>query len=362
MGTAVMHETSPMLRDIGRQPDVLTTLAGRAAEIRAAAAGLGGGGGRVFVTGCGDGLFAGLAATGRARRLGLDWRAVGPLDLLVGAADLRPDDRIVAVSMSGNVDRTVEAARMAEDKGLAVLALVNGGGGRLGAIAGARISLDLPDIAPFLCGTASYTATLAVLMTIAEGFAGADGLDLAPVAAAQRAGLAAAEVIVDTVAATAPSGVRLLSAGCETGTTAYGAAKFVELTRLPAWSGELEEFAHSQYWSMPVRDLVVIVSTDPILAPYAVESARALGRLGVATLAVDTAATPVETASWRITLPDLPPDLAPLASAVPLQLLARAVARAQGLDPDTRLHLKSDELRFEVSRRLTRRSLLGTGL
>eukprot|EP01037_Dinobryon_pediforme_P023722 gene23722-25251_t len=167
-----------MLADIGRQPDVLMTLAGRAGEIRARAAALDAGSGRVFVTSCGDGHFAGLAATQWARRLGLDWHAVGPLDLLVTAGDLKPGDRIVAVSMSGNVDRTVEAARMTEEKGLALLALVNGGGGRLGAIAGARISLDLPDIAPFLCGTASYTATLAALMLIAEGFAGTQTLDL----------------------------------------------------------------------------------------------------------------------------------------------------------------------------------------
>lgn len=357
-----MSTAQPMLADIGRQPDVLAALAGRAAEIRAAAAALGVGAGRVFVTGCGDGHFAALAAEAHARRLGLDWRALGPLDLMVASFDLRPDDRIVAVSMSGNVDRTVEAAGMAQAKGLAVLALVNGGGGRLGAIARARISLDLPDIAPFLCGTASYTATLAVLMMIAEGFAGARGHDLTAIPAAQRAGIAAAEAIVDTVAAVDMTGLRLLSAGCEGGTTAYGAAKFVELTRLPVWSGDLEEFAHSQYWSMPVSDVVAIVATDPLVASYAVETARALTLLGVRTLAIDTAATAVETATWRITLPDLPTELAPLVSAVPLQRLAHAVARRRGLDPDTRLHLKSDDLRFRVSRMLTRRSLLGTGL
>jgi hypothetical protein len=37
------------------------------------------------------------------------------------------------------------------------------------------------------------------------------------------------------------------------------------------------------------------------------------------------------------------------------------LARAPGLDPDTRAHLKGDALRFRVSRMLTRRSLIGTG-
>ena len=67
-------------------------------------------GGRLFVMGCGDGLFAAQAARGLAQRHGLDWRPVGALDLLLSTASLRDGDRVIAVSMSGNVDRTVEAA------------------------------------------------------------------------------------------------------------------------------------------------------------------------------------------------------------------------------------------------------------
>ncbi len=158
------------------------------------------------------------------------------------------------------------------------------------------------------------------------------------------------------------TGVRLLSAGADAGTAAYGAAKLVELTRLPSWSADLEEFAHSQYWSMPATDLVVVIAAHPVLADYAAESCRALSVLGVTTLAIDTAASPVETATHRITLPPIHPALAPLVTALPLQLLAYRLAEASGLNPNTRRHLKDDETRFRVSRLLTRRSLLGTGL
>ncbi len=158
-----------------------------------------------------------------------------------------------------------------------------------------------------------------------------------------------------------PSGVRLLAAGADRGTAAYGAAKLVELTRIPAWSADLEEFAHSQYWSMPTTDLVVTIATDPRIAAYADASCAALSRLDVRTIAIESPGAPVGSARVRITLDAVGPALQPILNAVPLQHLAYRLAEMTDLDPDRRLHLKNDELRFTVSRMLTRRSLIGTG-
>ncbi len=353
----------PMLRDVRRQPETLAALLARADEF----AGAGrevlrpGPGGRVFACGCGDGLFAAVAARGLAEALGLDWRPIGALDLVLSAGRLTSADRVIAISMSGNVDRTVEAATAVDARGVPLLALVNGGGGRLGAIARAKVSLDIADVAPFLCGTSSYTATIEALMLLAGGAAGSDLRSrLAGMPQAAAGALAAAEDAATGLDGV-PSGARFLAAGPEIGTAQYGAAKLVELTRVPAWHGDLEEFAHSQYWAMPVSDLVVAIATEPALARYAAESCEALGQLGVQTLAVDTAAAPVATAARRVTLPAVEPAFAPVLSAIPLQRLAYALAQAGGLDPNTRLHLKGDEARFRVSRLLTRRSLLGTG-
>lgn len=358
-------EVPPMRRDIARQPAVLAALLAQAERFLAPARAQlrPGPGGRLFAYGCGDGFFAAHAAGHFAREAGLDWRAIGALDLILSAGALTPADRVVAISMSGNVDRTVEAADAVADRGVPLLALVNGGGGRLGAIAGAKISLDLPDLAPFLCGTASYTATLAALVLIAAGAGGRDNAveRLGAVPAAQEAALAACGEAVRALAGQRPSGVRILSAGAEIGTTQYAAAKFVELTRIPAWHGDLEEFAHSQYWAMPAGDLVIVIATEPALARYAEEACEALGHLGVRTLAIDQERAPVRSARHRITLPTIEPALAPLVSAIPLQALAYGLAEAAGLDPNTRRHLKEDEARFRVSRLLTRRSLVGTG-
>ena len=351
-----------MLRDVRRQGSVLSGLLGRADEfLRLGAALAPGAGGRVFACGCGDGLFAAIAASAVGAEAGLDWRPIGPLDLILRAPRLRAADRVVAISMSGNVDRTVEAAAAAAQAGVPVLALVNGGGGRLGALCPATVSLGIPDEAPFLCGTSSYTGTLAALILLASGAGGlpalADGL--AGVAAAMGRAIAAAEAAVRP--ASVPGGVRFLAAGAEGGTARYAAAKLVELTQVPAWHADLEEFAHSQYWSMPAGSLVVVVATDPVLARYASDTCDALGQLGIRTFAIEAASTPVASAALRVSLPDLRPALAPLLSALPVQWLAYRLATLAGLDPDTRRHLRSDEARFRVSRLLTRRSLVGTG-
>jgi len=354
---------SPLARDIARQPAVFDAMLARSAQFIAVGADRlrPGPGGRLFVTGCGDGYFAAMASQTHAAALGLDWRAIGALDLVLEAQRLGPNDRVIAVSMSGNVDRTVEAAQAVAAAGVPLVALVNSAqGGRLGQVAVARLSLELEDMAPFLCGTASYCATVLALMALASGAGGAPSLSLPQgFRAAMQAAIDGAGATVERLRL--PTGVRLLSAGADRGTVGYGAAKLVELTRIPAWSADLEEFAHSQYWSMPATDLVVVVAMQAALARYADDACRALRELGVETLAIDTAASPVPHASHRVSLPLDSAVAAPVVTAIPLQLLAQSFARRCGLDPDTRVHLKSDTTRFQVSRMLTRRSLLGTG-
>lgn len=350
----------PMLADMTRQPEVLRRLL--SAPERFLAAGKAcrpDPGGTLYVIGCGDGLFAAQSASEFATLLGLPWMPIPALEMLVRRPGrLGKADRLIAVSMSGNVDRTVQAAEAVAWEGAGVLSLVNGNGGRLAGVVDATVvSLDIPDLARFLCGTTTYSATLAALMLLACGAAGrADFLDrIAPAIDAQTAAMQATLPEFPV-----PTGIRVLSAGANAGTAAYGAAKLVELTRLPAWGADLEEFAHSQFWAMPDTDLVVLVANDRSLVDYARDTADALRQMNVATLAIDCDDAQVF-ARHRISVIGVPGPVVPLVACVPLQRLAYSLALATGLDPDTRLHLKDDAARFRTSRLLTRRSLVGTG-
>jgi glucosamine 6-phosphate synthetase-like amidotransferase/phosphosugar isomerase protein len=366
--TIAAHGGAPMRTDILRQPVILRRLLDRADQfleigaewLRPEI------GGRVYAVGCGDGLFASRSVESVAASLGLDWRAIGALSFTLRADRLRVADRVVVVSMSGNLDRTIEAAISAKKGGNGVVVLCNGAGGRLADLADARISIEVEDIAPFLSGTTSYTASILALVLMAIGAVGQSiprETILTTIGFLETAIDTADPVVADLLSSACPTGVRFLSAGADAGTADYAAAKLVELGDTPAWSAELEEFAHSQFWSMPVTDLVVLLAGNPRLARYANDTASALSGMGVRTLAIGCFNDAMRSATWRIVLSErLNEYLSALALAAPVQLLAYEMAERTGFDPNRRQHLKEDEMRFRTSRLLTRRSLIGMGL
>jgi fructoselysine-6-P-deglycase FrlB-like protein len=356
-----------MLADIRRQPEVLSALLARHMELSAfveehlqpVTDG------RLHLFGSGDGWFAARLACGRdpAARC-LAWS--GLEFVLNRAPRLTPHDHALAISMSGNVDRTIEGAIAARARARA-LAIVTNTGGRLASLGAPAFRLEIPEIAPFLCGTSTYAATLIALQLITAMVEGgevaayratlADAVDRLP------ALIEAADALAQSVAKALGrglAGIRFLAAGGNSGTADYGAAKMVELSQVPAWSDDLEEFGHRQFWTVGRRELVVLLPATSAAAGYANAAAQALAELPLATLALEPAAASIGAAQYRLAVGGAGPATA-LTQAVALQLLCYRLAEATGGDPDRRLHLKADRARFRVSRLLTRRDLVGTG-
>ena len=349
------------LADICRTPEVLRRLVARGDEIAAFTRQhlLPDPGGRLYAFGCGDGLCASeaMASEHFLARTALDFR-------IYDAPSMRPSDRALAISMSGNVDRGLEAVEAAMTRGLGIGYLTNGGGGRLGQTGMPTLSLDIPVLSPetldasrFLCGTSSYTATLYTLLMITGTIENqAPALDLHRLdGLAERA---------DTILQALPpsfAGARFLSAGCNRGTTSHGAEKLVEITQVPSWSADIEEFAHSQFWASRPGELVVYYAAHPDVAALATHSAAVLNDMGFHTVAIETESCPVPDATFRVSVPDCDERVSPIPFAIVTQVLARQLALRTGVDPDRRAHLKGDPLRFRTSRRLTRQALVGTG-
>ena len=170
------------------------------------------------------------------------------------------------------------------------------------------------------------------------------------------------EIAAEIASAIGPScpGIRFLSTGTGVATADYAAAKFVEVTTLPSWSDDIEEFAHRQYWTLKRSELVVFLADDHRSAEYANASAEALAEFGIPTLIVAPEDANMAAAQFELGVPG-PARTACITQAIAAQFLAYRLAGATGTDPDRRDHLKADTLRFAVSRKLTRRSLLGTG-
>ena len=352
---------SAMLRDVHRQPAVLAQVLARVPELGDFAREhlLPEPGGSLYATGCGDGWFAARAAASLLDDAAFPYRPRAALPFLVyDSHRIGPADRVLVISMSGNVDRLREAAQAALKRGAPAVLLTNGDGGRTGALGVPRFSLAIDAVAPFLCGTSSYTATV---LALALALGSTRIIDSAKwIVDMVHACLDESEPVMRDLAR-GYAGVRFLSSGVNLATADYGAAKLVELTRLPAWSDDVEEFAHRQFWSADAGELVVYLSANPSIARLAGESAQALADMGFTTLAIETDGCALSSATHRVRVPRIVESLSPLLLALPLQLLAYHLALATGLDPDTRRHLKVDGKRFETSRRLTRRSLLGTG-
>jgi fructoselysine-6-P-deglycase FrlB-like protein len=361
-----------MLTDILRQADVLSQLLQRFDEFSAIGAEhlAPANNGRLYAFGCGDGWFAANAVAGiSAAAFGQPMVAKTSLDFLVSKEQsLSSDDRAVAISMSGSVDRTIAAAVRLREAGGRYVALTNESGGAMGSAANAIASLRIDDIAPFLTGTTRYSGTVLGLMMMVEGAASISGR--LPAFSCRGPELArllekTLPLTLDIYSSMLPGicaeivsqglgGVRVLGAGAEWASADYGAAKLVKVVEAPVWSSEIEEFAHSMFWSSRHDELIVLLASTPEVSRLASNTATALSHVGMRTLAIESAGIAVQGATYRISLPETPSWLAPLLIPAPLQMFAYSMAVASGYDPN-RSQDAADPGRFLAAQLLSRR-------
>ena len=151
-----------------------------------------------------------------------------------------------------------------------------------------------------------------------------------------------------------------MSLGVEGMATAdYGAAKLVELTNVPPYTDDIEEFAHCQFWSANPKDFIIYIPNSILASEVATRSAKAISEMGFYSLFIGPDCFSVTSTNWSINFGDLnnSQEIYYL-TTVTLQLLAYHLSINVGLDPNTRQHLINDKIRFRVSRKLTRRHLL----
>ncbi len=160
--------------------DVLDDADGRIAALakRLAAHGIQ----RIWLTGCGDSAFAGLAAELAFRKHSpIAAHAVHALDLArYQVRGLPAASAVLAASFSGKAGRTIEAAIQAQRAGHLVIALTNAPASDLGRVADDILPVDVPTLG-FSPGTSSYVAMLSCLLRLAAELAelGGHGSELA---------------------------------------------------------------------------------------------------------------------------------------------------------------------------------------
>ncbi len=317
----------------------------------------------IYITGCGDSFFAGLAA-----RLAFEQYAGVPTEpaeaLEFGrytAEFILPQSLVLGISNSGKATRAVEALANGRRAGAHTIAITGNSNGWLAQEAhtilnqsaqsnGRALTMpsNLDSSAPRrgAFGLANYLASLTTLYMTALHLGQVRGRLTTNQADALRAELRGlAQVLDETVTLCTPAAqayaatvkdvyhFAILGAGPSYATSLFYAAKTFELARVNGVSQELEEWAHEQFFlTGPGTQMLFIAppgrSTSRVLE--LLETARTMG----ATRAVvtDAAGTAVR-AQADVLLPvagQTREVFSPMVYCVPGELFATYLAQARG--------------------------------
>jgi glucosamine--fructose-6-phosphate aminotransferase (isomerizing) len=299
---------------------------------------------RIYLVGCGDSHYAGLATRFAFERWsGIPTEALESLEFSRYAVHAAPADAlVVAVSNSGRVVRTVECARVAGERGIASIGLTYNKDSTLAQTASMLLPWSYPDVG-FGPGTLSYLASLVGLYALAVRLGQLAGrLDDAAAhtllghigACADTIDRTIAANREDAAAALPDSGlVCIIGGGPNYATALFGMAKFIEAAAYPAVGQELEEWAHEQYFCTSPGTTTIVIAPPGASTDRAREQLQAVRDVGGRALVVCDASDTHTAALADAVLPiHAPTDelLSPLVTAVPLELLTLKFAQRLG--------------------------------
>jgi sugar/nucleoside kinase (ribokinase family) len=294
----------------------------------------------LYLTGCGDSAFAGLAATLAFRRHSrLRVHAVHALDLARYDVRYLPEaSAVLAISYSGKVGRTIEAAQQAAAFGVPVIALTGRADGPLAAAADRILPIEVPTLG-FSPGTSTYIGMLCTLIELARRTARdseAAGGEALRDACEQLAGQAAKTLdgcqdgAADLAARmTSARYVTFLGAGPNEATARFGAAKLFEASQQVALAANVEEWAHEEYFITRPGDPVIVVAPAGAARDRAWEILSELEFIGADVTVISDLEPPGRAASLRLAA-GAPEELSPVLAALPLAQLGFHLARLAG--------------------------------
>ncbi len=291
----------------------------------------------LYLTGCGDSAFAALASSLAFRRHSqLQIHPVHALDLARYLVRyLPPASAVMAISFSGRVGRTVEAAQQAAAFGHPVIGLTSDADSPLSVAADRILPIEVPTLG-FSPGTSTYIAMLCTLVNLALRTSGRGSDSTVRNACGQLPGQAAKTLgWNDTPAAEAAarmaSGrfVTFLGAGPNEATARFGAAKLFEASQRLALAANLEEWAHEEYFITRAGDPVVVVAPAGAAHDRAGEILSELTFLRADTTVISDIEPPRWIGHLRLA-GGAPEEFSPILAALPLAQIGFHLARHTG--------------------------------
>jgi glucosamine--fructose-6-phosphate aminotransferase (isomerizing) len=314
---------------------------------------------RILIGGSGDSLFAALSVAPAFRRwTGIVTEAKTAMELSrYETALLTPRDLVISVSNSGSSSRARETVLLAKDRGATTLGITGSLTGALARQADRvvhRPVSEVPDLPAYygrcFLNLTEYLAVLYALYAFALALGVQHGRISAAVQAAQLAEIERAIAAQADIAARIEPGIIALAkeldgidtiwaigAGPSRGTAQYSAAKFHEQMPINGIGGDLEEWAHLEYfltlkWGR--RSVVMVIAPPGNSLDRAQEMVRGIGDAGGRAIVVNAGSEitfPPAFARVDLGYP-IEEWLSPLIYHLPAQLLVLHMAARAGID------------------------------
>jgi glucosamine--fructose-6-phosphate aminotransferase (isomerizing) len=313
----------------------------------------------ILIGGSGDSLFAALSVAPAFRRwTGIATEAKTAMELArYETALLTPRDLVISVSNSGSSSRARETVLLAKDRGATTLGITGSLTGALARQADRvvhRPVSEVPDLPEYygrcFLNLTEYLAVLYALYAFALALGVKHGRITAAVQAAQLAEIERAIAAQADIAARIEPGIIALAkeldgidtiwaigAGPSRGTAQYSAAKFHEQMPINGIGGDLEEWAHLEYfltlkWGR--RSVVMVIAPPGNSLDRAQEMVQGIGDAGGRAIVVNAGSEiAFPPAFARVDLGySIEEWLSPLIYHLPAQLLVLHMAARAGID------------------------------
>lgn len=360
------RDISVMLEEIRTIPRVIADqLASGGDDIDRLSASLAGAGiEHLYIVGCGDSYFAGIgAALAFHKHAGLDTHAVHAMEMArYRVRYLPPASAVLAISYSGRVGRTIEAAIQARFFGHRVIALTGRSDGPLAAYADDCLPIGVPTLG-YSPGTSTYVAMQTALYDLALRWgrargtcsdAGRAALDRVPALALDAFDIAEQPARATAARLADRTWASFIGAGPCEASARFGAAKLIEGAQVLGVGTNLEEWAHEEYFCSGKSTPVVVIAPTGAGTDRAGEILAELVFISAdATLISDQA--PADPAVTHLPLPPgCAEEFAPAICAVPLSLLGCFVAMAGGKKSYNFPSERAEHEHYQTIHRVTR--------
>lgn len=243
---------------------------------------------------------------------------------------------VIGVSQSGQSPDVVAVVADATRQNALTLALTNEPDSPLARAATLCLPLGAGE-EQAVAASKTYTSQLAALAMLSAALAGDEARwrELEAVPSAMQAALGAAGAArAGASAMTGASRVAVLGRGFNFATAFEAALKLKETCYLAAEPYSWADFLHGPIAMLDRQCPVLVVAPSGVASADAGAIADTLAGRGAALAMVSDRSDLLARAEVALAIPAVPEWLSPLVAIVPCQLLALAMAEAQGNDPD----------------------------